>query len=247
MSNRDRFISSRNAVAVGIFAVSAAVAFPATAAAEPPPPPDPVPAPAPGDPAPPPPPPGPTIPIIGAPLGPERFGMLAQAGQQPVPGALGAPQVSGLDPTTLLGQLPVPSAPGAGPGAIPNLNPFNNAYGIQQYEKPSAPGQGTVFDVPQGQENADVTKREWFGRYIDMYRAGMLKGGLLGQLPQQQLGEPLPGTAPPPGTNIPPGLVQFQPDPPPPPDAPPPPGPGAPPVPAPDPGAPPPPAPPPAG
>jgi hypothetical protein len=27
-------------------------------------------------------------------------------------------------------------------------------------------------------------------------------------MPQQQLGEPLPGTAPPPGTNVPPGLVQ---------------------------------------
>ena len=51
------------------------------------------------------------------------------------------------------------------------------------------------------------------GRYIDMYRAGMLKGGLLGQVPQEQLGEALPGTAPPPGTNIPPGLGQFLPDP----------------------------------
>ena len=57
-----------------------------------------------------------------------------------------------------------------------------------------------------------------------MQRAGLLKGGLLGQSPQEQLGEPLPGTAPPPGTNIPPGLVQYLPDPPPPPDAPPPPG-----------------------
>jgi hypothetical protein len=66
-----------------------------------------------------------------------------------------------------------------------------------------------------------VSRREWFGRYIDMYRAGMLKGGLLGQMPQQQLGEPLPGTAPPPGTNIPSGLSQFLPDPA---DAPPPPG-----------------------
>jgi hypothetical protein len=232
-----------SAAAAGLATFGAAVAFPTTAAADPPPPPDPVAAPAPGDPAPPPPPPGPTVPILGVPLGPNGFGMLAQTGQQSVPGALGAPQVYGLDPTTILGQLPVPAAPGAGTGAVPNLNPFNNAYGVQQYEKPSAPGQGEVFGVPQGQENDDVTKRQWFGRYIDMYRAGMLKGGLLGQMPQQQLGEPLPGTAPPPGTNIPPGLVQFQPDPPPPPDAPPPPGPGAPPPP--DPGAPP--LPPPAG
>jgi hypothetical protein len=51
------------------------------------------------------------------------------------------------------------------------------------------------------------------GRYIDMYRAGMLKGGLLGQVPQDQLGEPLPGTAPPPGTNVPSGLGEFLPGP----------------------------------
>jgi hypothetical protein len=93
----------------------------------------------------------------------------------------------------------------------PNLNVFNNSYGIQQYEVPSAPG-GQQFDVAPGDENADVSRREWFGRYIDMQRAGRTYGGL-GQAPQQQLGEPLPGTAPLPGTVIPPGLVQFLPDP----------------------------------
>jgi hypothetical protein len=126
----------------------------------------------------------------------------------------------GLDQNSILGQNPLPSPPGGSPGAIPNLNVFNNAYGVQQCLAPSAPGKCEQFDVAPGQENADVPKREWLGRYIDMYRAGMLKGGLLGQMPQEQLGEPLPGTAPPPGTNVPPGLVQFQPDPPPPPGAP---------------------------
>ncbi|AEV74531.1 hypothetical protein MycrhN_4023 [Mycolicibacterium rhodesiae NBB3] len=81
--------------------------------------------------------------------------------------------------------------------------------------EPAAPGQGQQFDVAPGQENADVSRREWLGRYVDMYRAGMLKGGLIGQMPQEDLGKPLRGTAPPPGTNIPPGLVQFQPQPPP--------------------------------
>ena len=227
-----------SAAAAGLVTFGAAVAFSATAAADPPPP-DPAPLPVPADPAPPPPPPGPTIPVIGAPLGPTGFDVLAQAGQpaNDVPGSLGAPQVIGLDRDSVLGQLPIPSAPGPNPGTPPSFNVFNNAYGVQQYEKPSAPGQGEVFDVPQGQENDDVSKREWFGRYIDMYRAGMLKGGLLGQMPQEQLGEALPGTAPPPGTNIPPGLVQFQPDPAAPPDGapPPPPAPGAPPLPPPPP------------
>jgi hypothetical protein len=225
-SNRKR-VAVANIAAAGLLAVGAAVAFAATAVADPPPP---EPLPVPGAPEPPPP-PGPTVPIIGQPLGPTGLNVLAQSGQEPAPGALGAPPIIGLDQTTALGQNAVPAAPGAGPGVIPNLNPFNNAYGPQQCMVPSAPGKCEQFDVAPGDENADVSRREWLGRYVDMYRAGMLKGGLLGQVPQEQLGEPLPGTAPPPGTNIPPGLVQFQPDPPPPPGAPvPPPAPGAPPL-----------------
>ncbi len=46
----------------------------------------------------------------------------------------------------------------------------------------------------------------------------------MGRMDQDQLGQPLPGTAPPPGTNLPAGPMQFLPDPPPPPGAPPPPG-----------------------
>jgi len=226
-SSRKR-LAVANIAAAGLLTVGAAVAFAATAVADPPPP-DPA-LPLPGAPEPPPP-PGPPIPMLGAPLGPQGLGVLAQNGQEQNPAALGAPPVTGLDQTTVLGQNALPSAPGAGPGVVPNLNPFNNAYGPQQCLVPSAPGKCEQFDVAPGDENNDVSRREWLGRYIDMYRAGMLKGGLLGQTPQEQLGEPLPGTAPPPGTNIPPGLVQFQPDPPPPPGAPvPPPPPGAPPL-----------------
>jgi hypothetical protein len=228
MNDRDRMVTVKNAVAnvaaVCLVTFGAAVAFAATAAADPPP----EPLPLPGEPAPPPP-PGPVVPVVGAPLGPAGLNVLAQNGLPPndVPGALGAPQVVGLDQATVLGQLPAPSAPGANPGTPPNLNPFNNGYGLGQNLKPSAPGQGEQFDVAPGEEQSDVSRREWFGRYIDMYRAGMLKGGLLGQMPQEQLGEPLPGTAPLPGTNVPPGLGQFLPDPA---DAPPPPAPGAPPL-----------------
>ena len=152
------------------------------------------------------------MPVLGAPLGPGGLGVLAQNGEPGVPGALGAPNVPGLDSTTVLGQNVAPAAPGMNPGAPPNLNVFNNAYGPQQCLEPSAPGECEQFDVAPGQENSDVSRREWLGRYIDMYRSGMLKGGLLGQVPQEQLGEALPGTAPPPGTNIPPGLGQFLPD-----------------------------------
>ncbi|MDX1889652.1 hypothetical protein [Mycolicibacterium sp. 050158] len=195
--------------AVGVL-VTAMLAFPATAAADDQPPVDP--ALVPGAPAPPPP-PGPTVPMMGQ-LGPAGLDVLAQSNAAPAMGALGAPPVVGLDRDTILGQNTVPSAPGAGPGTPPNLNVFNNAYGPGAINlTPAAPGQGQQFGVAPGDENADITKRQWFGRYIDLYRAGDLKGGLLGQVPQQQLGEPLPGTAPPPGTVIPAGPVQFLPDP----------------------------------
>ncbi|WP_197503420.1 hypothetical protein [Mycobacterium sp. E740] len=157
--------------------------------------------------------PGPQVPVLGVPLGPNGLAVLGQTGD-PAPSKLGAPRVPGLDAATVLGQNSVPSAPDAGPGTPPNLNVFNNSYGIAQNIEPAAPGQGRQFDVKPGEENADVSRREWFGRYIDMYRAGLLRGGLLGQMPQEQLGHPLPGTAPPPGTNIPPGLGQFLPAPP---------------------------------
>lgn len=189
-------------VAVGSLMVGAAVVGPAVATADPAPQPPP-----PVDAAPPVP-----VPVLGSDLGPNGLSVLGQAGD-PAPGPLGAPSVPGLDGTTVLGQNAAPSAPGAGPGVTPNLRAFNNAYGPQQNLVPSAPGEGEQFDVAPGEENADVNARTWMGRYIDMYRAGMLKGGLLGQVPQEQLGEPLPGTAPPPGTNIPSGLGQDLPGP----------------------------------
>src|SRR3954470_354422 len=114
------------ASALGMLAVGAAVAFPATAVADPPPP---HPIPLPADPAPPPPPPpGPTVPGMGQ-LGPGGLGVLAQTGLPENAGALGAPPVTGLDPTTVLRQNAAPSAPGADPGTPPNLRAFNNAYG----------------------------------------------------------------------------------------------------------------------
>ena len=182
--------------AIGTLMVGAAVLGPAVAAADPAPPPPP-----PVEPAPP-----VTVPVLGSDHGPNGLAVLGQVPQE----QLGEP---GLDGITVLGQNAAPSAPGADPGTPPNLHAFNNAYGPQQNLVPSAPGEGEQFDVAPGEENADVNARTWMGRYIDMYRAGMLKGGLLGQVPQEQLGEPLPGTAPPPGTNIPSGLDQYLPAP----------------------------------
>ncbi|WP_264071776.1 hypothetical protein [Mycolicibacterium komossense] len=206
-----------NLAVFGAVAVGAAVASMATAAADPPPP-DPAllpvdpaaPAPAPE----PPPPPGPSIPVLGAPLGPAGFNILAQNGSEPRPGALGVPQTVDTSPQALLGQNQIPSAPGQGvPGAPINLDPINNAYVMPQNEKPAAPGQGTQVGVAPGEENDHLGRIDYLKQWHDLYKNGNLKGALLGQAPQEQLGQPLPGTAPPPGTNIPPGLEQYLPDP----------------------------------
>lgn len=200
---------ARNALATvavaGLLAVGSAVASAAIAAADPAPvlPVDP----AVTDPAAP---PGPTVPGFGAPLGPNGLSLLSQAGQPAAPGQLGAPEGLDLNPNSLLGQTPLPGGP---PPPPLNLRAFNNGYLLPQNEVPSAPGQGEVVGVAPGEENANVSGVEWIGQIRDLYRNGNLKGGLLGRVPKEQLGEPLPGTAPPPGTNLPPGLEEYLPDP----------------------------------
>ncbi|MCX2931535.1 hypothetical protein ORI20_14740 [Mycobacterium sp. CVI_P3] len=52
-----------------------------------------------------------------------------------------------------------------------------------------------------------------FARVDAMKGVHALLHGALGRMPGDQLGDPLPGTAPPPGTNIPAGPEQFLPDP----------------------------------
>jgi hypothetical protein len=217
MSSQDGKALARHAMATvavaGFLAVGAAVALSATAVADDgPPPADPS---APLYPAAPAPPPlGPTIPVLGAPLGPQGFNILAQNGTDATPGSLGVPDTVDTSPGALLGQNLAPSAPGGGVlGAPPNLNALNNAYVLPQNEKPSAPGQGTEVGVEPGQENADLGRFSYLQQWHDLYKNGNLKGALLGRVDPEQLGQPLPGTAPLPGTNIPPGLVQDLPDP----------------------------------
>ena len=178
------------AVAAGMLAVGAAIAFSATAAAEPTPPPPPAPA----DPAPPPP-----------------TGFLPPAGtlQSFLPDGGMAPG-SGYD--FLLGQAPAPVAAGGQPSqalppgtildpqAIQALRPINFALDGQGQQSlysytPAAP------DAPAGGFLANAKGAHGIWNYQ------------MGKLDPSQLGQPLPGTAPPPGTNIPVGLGQEPPDP----------------------------------
>lgn len=178
---------------IAVAGILAAVGSSTTAAAQPLPP-------LPTDPAAPalpPVPPGPPLPIIGAPL------------------VRDASLLPGL-PTDLnqylLGQNPVPLAPGGPPGVPPNLLGLNNSTFLPQNLTPSAPGEGAMFDVAPGDEHAALSGIDLPRRVWHLYEGGYLRGGLLGQIPVDQLGTPLPGTAPPSGTAIPPGLTPHVPE-----------------------------------
>lgn len=208
MTDRDRMTVARvmaNVTVAGALA-AASITAAATVVADPA---SPLPA-DPGVPAPPAAPAGPLLPLLGAPLGPNGLSAMAQTGV-PAAGPFGLPQAPMNE--LLLGQNPVPSAPGGPPGAPPNLNVFNNSYLLPQNEVPSAPGDGQMFDVAPGQENADISRTDYLKRVWHLYQSDRLKGSLLGQMPQEQLGAPLPGTEPPPGTNIPSGLTPPAPPP----------------------------------
>jgi hypothetical protein len=163
----------------------------------------------PADPAPPVPPPAPVPPVVDA--------LLAQNGS-PAAGLGGIPDLTGngtRDMLGLLGQTALPAPPGVDPGTPPEAYPLNNGYLLPQNVAPSAPYQGTVVGVAPGQENADTGASDYLQRLYASYQQGGLGGAMLGQRSVDQLGEPLPGTAPPPGTPMPAGLGQNLPDQPP--------------------------------
>lgn len=70
-----------------------------------------------------------------------------------------------------------------------------------------------TFGMPTGDQPSPYALGEntpsGFAR-VDAYQGvHALLHGSLGRMPGAELGQPLPGTAPPPGTAIPPGLVQY--------------------------------------
>jgi hypothetical protein len=140
---------------------------------------------------------------------------LAQNGTEPGPvgGLPSIPDFSGTTPNEyVLGQNPVPQAPGGPPGTPLHLNPLNNQYLLPQNAKPAAPGQGELYEIAPGEENMDIAPVDYMKRVWHGFQDGQWKGGLLGHTSMDQLGEPLPGTAPPPGTTLPVGLGQNLPD-----------------------------------
>lgn len=129
-----------------------------------------------------------TVPVLGARLQVDPLaalgGLLASSPQPPVLGL--APLPAGT----------VSTAPPADPMAFTQLllpQNFRMPDPDQLSPYPLAPN-----DVPSPFARIDA----WKGVHA-------LTHGGLGRMPGGDLGQPLPGTAPPPGTNIPPGLEQF--------------------------------------
>jgi hypothetical protein len=193
-------------LAAGILAVGGAVVFSATAAADDAPPP------------PPPPPPGPTgfLPPAGT---VQNF--LPQGGMAPG---------SGYD--FLLGQAPLPTAQGGQPAPVivgedgqpvpaaqaPTLidQQAVNALKPTNFEL-AGQGQQSVYSYTPADPAAPPPN------FMDNAKgAHGIWNYQMGRLTTAQLGQPLPGTAPPPGTNIPVGLAADPNDPtaPPPPQPP---------------------------
>jgi hypothetical protein len=143
-------------------------------------------------------------PVVESPQGPldtlSAIGnVLGQRDTAPT-GPLGLPDMSANAMTMLLGQNAVPTPPGAvaGPVAgpptatVPNLSAFNADYLLPQTLTPAVPGQGTAAPGLGPDEDSPGTGRISFLRRLhEMYAAGDLKGALLGQLPQDELGQPM--------------------------------------------------------
>jgi hypothetical protein len=202
-----------NIAVAGMLSAGAAVTCAATAAADPPPPP-----PGPEVPAPPPA-PNPSDLLtntLDTPLG-QITGPVGPGGLPLFAGSDASP--SNLD--LLLSQHQIPAVQGTQPAAPPDTR-FTDSAAYLFPHNFKLPDQGLTSMYSVAPPDPDAQNPG----LIDYLRGahGLWHTGM-GRMEQDQLGQPLPGTAPPPGTNIPAGPEQFY-EPPPPPGTPPAPPPG---------------------
>jgi hypothetical protein len=207
MGSSDRGAAAKGVAAkvamASMLAVGAAVASAGTAAADPLPP-------APADPATPdaPPPPAGFIPppsTIGSTLAQDQ-----DNGQPIGPGGLpgcffanpaNSDSGSGPCPDFLLSQYATPATSGQPATIMGGANALSTAgYLLPPNIRMSEQGQGPTFYGLTGDDNAPITSR-----WDAISRARGAFHDVMGHLDQDQLGDPLPGTAPPPGTNLPVG------------------------------------------
>jgi hypothetical protein len=188
MTSRDRSTGAKrvaaNITVAGVLAAGA-LASAVTAAADPPPA-------VPADPAAPEPPPPPPD-ILGT-----AMASLANGG----PDWLSQPGGSGTPPDFWLSQYPVPAVAGKQPASpFGDGSALSPAYLFPSNVKLTEQSQGpTMYGLPPA-DDSSIPDDKWEA----FKRARGLFHIVMGKLPEDQLGEPLPGTAPPPGSNLPVG------------------------------------------
>lgn len=148
----------------------------------------------------------PLIPVVPVPADPAAapqsiLGQAAAALQQTNP-------VSVMQ--DLLAASPQPAAVGVAPpppGTAPGADPWTLAQSLypQNFRMPT-PDMSPYALAPNDTPSPFARIDAWKGVHA-------LVHSNLGRMPGDELGQPLPGTAPPPGTNLPPGLEQFYVDP----------------------------------
>lgn len=155
----------------------------------------------------PPPPPAPPAPLP-PPTDPSPRAMLGQVSQalQSNPVTAMKDLLASSPQQPLLGQAPVP--PETITGGPPPPNPLDAAQLLspRNYRMPGPDQVGPYALAPNDNPSPFARIDAWKGVHA------LVHGGL-GRMPGDELGQALPGTAPPPGTALPPGLEQFYVDP----------------------------------
>ena len=107
---------------------------------------------------------------------------LAQSGDAPT-GPFGLPDLSAAATGLLLGQNPVPAAPGSTEAAkLPAFVAFDPNYLLPQYVDPALPGQGTLAPgIGPTPDDPSTGRIAFLRRLHEMYGTGELRGALLGQ------------------------------------------------------------------
>ena len=144
-------------------------------------------------------------PVAGPPVPPDPFAVLsAQTKDNPVATLGGLLGYQAADSTVAAANPIAMANQGVGLTGTPPVDPLASVSSLYTHN----------FRMPSGDEaspyvlQTDVPPGP-FARVDALKGLHAMLHGSLGRVPRSELGQALPGIAPPPGTNLPPGLEQF--------------------------------------